>query len=214
MAESVVDVWLVEDNEAFRRSVARAVNRIEGLRCAGDFRSLEEALPKLEQGERPQVMLLDINLPGIDGIAGLAEIHRLSPDTKVIILTVFDDQDRVFRAICAGAAGYLLKTSSLESIGEAIHEVVAGGAPINPRIARRVLDVFARISPPAHDYGLTSREREILERVTQGASKKEIAAQLALSYHTVDSHLRSIYHKLHVNTRAGAVAKALKERLV
>jgi CheY-like chemotaxis protein len=113
--------------------------------------AIQQELARLESQPQPQAILLDINLPGMDGIEGLGEIHQRAPEIKVIILTVFDDQDRVFRAICAGASGYLLKTAPLEKIGEAIHEVIHGGAPINPRIARRMLDLFARISPPSRD---------------------------------------------------------------
>ena len=151
MSNKSIGVWLIEDNAAFRGSVARAIDRIEGVHCSGSFGAMEEALARLESQPQPQAILLDINLPGMDGIEGLGEIHQRAPEIKVIILTVFDDQDRVFRAICAGASGYLLKTAPLEKIGEATHEVIHGGAPINPRIARRMLDLFARISPPSRD---------------------------------------------------------------
>ncbi len=207
-------VWLVEDNETYRRSVSRAIGRMDDIICGGSSGSLEQALANVGQAPPPQVMLLDINLPGINGIDGLEPIHRLMPETKVVILTVFDDHERVFHAICAGASGYLLKSSPLEKIGDAIREVMAGGAPINARIARRVLDLFSRLNAAENDYRLTAREKEILGLIVKGCTKKEIATQMSLSYHTVDSHLRSIYEKLHVNTRAGVVAKALRERLV
>jgi len=129
------------------------------------------------------------------------------------MLTVFDDHDKIFKAICAGASGYLLKTSPVEKIIESIREAQDGGAPMTPRVARSVLDMFSRSSPPHQDYGLTAREQKILELMTQGLIKKEIADQLTLSYHTVDTHLRNIYSKLHVHTRTGAVSKALKEKL-
>jgi len=126
---------------------------------------------------------------------------------------VFDDDDKIFKAICAGASGYLLKTSPVEKIVDSIHEVHNGGAPMTPRVAHSVLEMFGRLSTPRQDYNLTSRETKILELMTQGLIKKEIAERLDLSYHTVDTHLRNIYTKLHVHTRTAAVAKALKERL-
>ena len=131
------------------------------------------------------------------------------------MLTVFDDQDKVFQAICAGASGYLLKSADEEAIADAVHEVLRGGAPINPRVARMVLNMFASQTPaPRQDYGLSAREQEVLELTVRGLVKKEIAEQLTLSYHTVDHHLRSIYTKLQVHTRGGAVAKAVSERIL
>ena len=132
-----------------------------------------------------------------------------------IVLTVYDDHDKVFDALCAGASGYLLKNSAGERVGDAINEVLQGGAPMNPRVARMVLEVFTRqqLATRKTDYGLTPREKEVLEWMVKGMIKKEIADKLGLSYHTVNNQLRSIYQKLHVHTRGGAVAKALKERL-
>jgi DNA-binding NarL/FixJ family response regulator len=130
------------------------------------------------------------------------------------MLTVFDDQEKVFDAICAGASGYLLKTADEDAIANAVHDVLQGGAPINSRVARMILNMFAaQMAPPAQVYRLSLREREVLEMMVQGLIKKEIADRLNLSYHTVDNHLRSIYTKLKVHTRTGAVAKAVSERL-
>jgi len=146
-------------------------------------------------------------------IAAVRRIKSISPSSRVIMLTVIDSHERIFKAICAGASGYLLKTSPAEKIVEAVLEAHAGGAPMTTQVARSVLDMFARLATPHEDYGLTAREQRILELMTQGLIKKEIADQLSISYHTVDTHLRNIYTKLHVHTRTGAVAKALKERL-
>ena len=208
-----LSVWLVEDNHTFRKTVARVLNQSEGLECAHEFANAEEALSTLESGALPDVVLLDVVLPGIDGIETVKRIKSLSPATRVIMLTVFDDHDKIFKAICAGASGYLLKTSPVEKIIASIREVHAGGAPMTPQVARSVLEMFSRLSLPQNDYGLTAREQRILELMTQGLIKKEIADKLSLSYHTVDTHLRNIYTKLHVHTRTGAVSKALKERL-
>src|SRR6267378_2230529 len=212
-AEPAISVWLIEDNHTFRNTIARILNQVQGLGCTRDFSNSEDALEALAEGVVPDVALVDVELPGMNGIEAVRRIKSMSPATRIIMLTVFDDHDKIFKAICAGASGYLLKTSPVEKIVESVREVYAGGAPMTPRVARSVLDMFGRFMVPQHDYGLTSREQKILELMTQGLIKKEIADHLSLSYHTVDTHLRNIYAKLHVNTRGGAVAKALKERL-
>ena len=212
-AESIA-IWLIEDNATFRRAIMRALDHEDGFHCLGGFASCEDALAALAHRPAPQAVLLDVGLPGMSGIDGIALLRERAPQAVVIVLTVFEDEDKIFRAICAGASGYLLKTASVEEIVRAIRDALAGGAPMNGRIARRVLDMFARFAPTRGDYGLTARETQILEAMVHGKTKKEIAAQLDLSFHTVDSHLRNIYQKLEVNTRTGAVAKALKEKLV
>ena len=206
-------VWLVEDNHTFRNTIARVLSQVQHLECSRQFSDSESALAALEEGALADVILLDVELPGLNGIDAVRRIKSISPSTRVIMLTVFDDHDKIFKAICAGACGYLLKTSPVEKIIESIYEVQAGGAAMTPRVARSVLDMFARLSAPRQDYGLTAREQKILELMTEGLIKKEIADQLSLSYHTVDTHLRNIYTKLHVHTRTGAVSKALRERL-
>lgn len=207
-------VWLVEDNRTFRDTVARVLNRVAGLECPRQFSNSEDALAALKDGTVPDVLLLDVGLPGMDGIEGVLLMKSVSPATRVVMLTVFDDHDKIFKAVCAGASGYLLKTAPLEKIVESVHEAFSGGAPMTPQVARSVLDLFSRLGVPQRQgYGLTQREQQILELMTQGLIKKEIAVQLSLSYHTVDTHLRNIYAKLHVSTRTAAVAKALKEGL-
>lgn len=208
-------VWLVEDHADSRRVLARVLNRASTMQCPCTFASCEDALAALQTRPHPEVVLLDIGLPGMSGIEGIRHIKALSPTTHIIMLTVFDDQEKVFNAICAGASGYLLKTADEDAVTGAIQEVLQGGAPINPRVARLVLNTFAsRSAPPAQNYGLSDREREVLELMVQGLVKKEIADRLQLSYHTVDNHLRSIYSKLQVHTRGGAVAKAVSQHLV
>jgi DNA-binding NarL/FixJ family response regulator len=208
-----VSVWLVEDNHTFRNTVARVLDGVEGVECSRHFSNAEDALDAMAGGGVPDVILLDVELPGQDGIAAVQRIKSLSPSTRVVMLTVFDDHEKVFKAICAGASGYLLKTSPVDRIVESIHEALAGGAPMTPRVAGSVLQMFSKMARPRQDYGLTQREQSILELMTQGFIKKEIADRLSLSYHTVDTHLRNIYTKLHVHSRTGAVAKALNERL-
>jgi len=208
-------VWTIEDNESYRRAIARVVDAAEGLSCPAAFANCEDALATLgSTREPPAVVLLDVGLPGMSGLDAIPLLIAAAPGVRIIVLTVFDDDDKIFRAICAGATGYLLKMSPVEEITAAIREVVSGGSPMNARIARRVLEMFARLAPPPTNYGLTERERGVLELMTQGLIKKEIASKLSLSIHTVDTHIRNIYEKLHVHTRSGAVAKALKEKLV
>ncbi len=208
-------VWLIEDHADSRRVLARVLNRATTMECPFTAASCEEALAAMRTRPPPDVILLDVGLPGMSGIEGIPHLKAGAPQTHIIMLTVFDDQQKVFQAICAGASGYLLKTADEDAIAGAVQEVLQGGAPINPRIARLVLEMFAsRATPPAKDYGLSEREREVLEWMVKGLAKKEIADRLSLSYHTVDNHLRSIYSKLHVHTRSLAVAKAVSERLV
>jgi DNA-binding NarL/FixJ family response regulator len=214
-APAPISVWLIEDHADFRKMVAWQINQIADLRCTDSFSTCEEALSALPKGPVPQVILCDVGLPGMGGIAGISAIKALSPSSHIIMLTVHDDPHKVFGAICAGASGYLLKDASEETLTAAIYEVLQGGAPMNPRVARLVLERFARENTaPRDDYGLSGREREVLELMVQGLIKKEIAARMGVSHHTVNNHLRSIYEKLHVHTRGGAVAKAIHERLL
>ncbi len=209
-----IAVWLVEDHEDARRAVMRAINRAPDLACPCAFASCEEALDSLRRQTPPQVILLDVRLPGMSGIEAIHRIKEAAPDVHVLMLTVYDDHEKVFRAICAGASGYLLKSDDQDAIIAAIKNVIQGGAPMNPRVAKLVLNMFAKMATPQKaEYGLSEREREILELMVNGLIKKEIADRLGLSYHTVDNHLRNIYTKLHVHTRTGAVAKALSEHL-
>jgi DNA-binding NarL/FixJ family response regulator len=212
-----ISVWLIEDSTAYRTTMARAIGRMKGLSCPRDFSSFERAEKALAGPGGPDVLLLDVGLPGLDGIRALDRIRVLSPETKVLILTVFDDPNKIFAAICAGASGYLLKTASIAEIAEAIRQAQEGGAPMHPKVARRVLDRFSILagrSQTSADYKLSDREREILNCLVNGTTKKEIASELGVSVHTVTTHLRRIYDKLHVTKNAAAVAKALRERLV
>jgi DNA-binding NarL/FixJ family response regulator len=207
-------LWLVEDNQIFRETISHLLNTTEGFRCEKTFATVEAALSALADDPEPDVVLMDIGLPGMSGIEGVKHVRSISPSAQVIILTIHEENENVFEAICAGASGYLLKSSPPEKIIEGIHEVVQGGAPINAQIARKVLDMFSSLSSPKGEYGVTKREKDILRLLIDGLSKKQIADQIFLSYHTIDTHLKNIYTKLHVHTRSGAVAKVLKERLI
>ena len=208
-------IWAVEDNAAYRNALTFVFKKAEGMELQ-TFSNAEDALAELKSAAAPDALLLDVQLPGMDGISAIAHFKTAAPAVCIVMLTVFEDPDKVFRALCAGASGYLLKTLPAERIVEAIREAVAGGAPMSPGVARAVLGRFVELAAPGRssDYALSDREREVLELMTQGLIKKEIADRLGLSFHTVNAHLRNIYTKLHVGTRGAAVAKALKERLV
>lgn len=208
------DIWVVEDSPIFRETVVEMIERTGYLRCTGSFPDCESALREVTAGRLPTCVMMDIALPGIDGIEGVRRFRARAPSVPVIMLTVHQSADRIFEAICAGASGYLLKSTEREGILRAIDQLLAGGAPIDAQIARRVLDMFTRLAGRPGDYGLTNREREILQLLVDGLTKQAIAERLALSPHTIDGHVRNIYAKLHVTNRAGAVARAVKERLV
>lgn len=206
-------IWIVEDNEFYRKTIEELVNQAGRFECSRSFNSCETALSALHDEVPPDVILLDIGLPGMSGIEGIGRMKSITPSALIIILSVHDDDDNVFKALSAGASGYLLKNSTKERIIESIDEVLQGGAPMNAQIARKVLAMFTRIANPGADYHLTGREREVLHLLIDGQTKSKIAEKLFLSYHTVDNHIRNIYSKLHVHSRPAVVAKALKERL-
>jgi DNA-binding NarL/FixJ family response regulator len=207
------EIWVVEDNAFFKKCLIELINSETDLVCNQSFNSCEKTLQQLELGIHPSIILLDIGLPGMSGLEGIQKFKQLAPSTQIIIITVHEDSDSIFQAICAGAAGYLLKISPGEKIIEAIHDVQKGGSPINAQIARKVLTAFAASNTPSPDYDLTDREREILLQMINGLTKKEIGIKLSLSHHTIDTHIRKIYERLHVNKRSSAVAKALKQRI-
>jgi len=207
-----IDIWLVEDNSRYRKSLAAVISGAPGMVCTHAFPSCEEALEVMKD-EVPDIILLDIGLPGMSGIKGIRQFRDLAPGIHIVILTIYDDNDTVFDALCEGASGYLLKDSTQEEIVSSIREVLAGGAPLNMRIAHKVLQFFARSKPRRPDYGLTERELEILQYIVSGNTKQEIADKLFLSFHTVNTHIKNIYKKLHVSTKAAAVSKVFKENL-
>jgi DNA-binding NarL/FixJ family response regulator len=162
----------------------------------------------------PDVVLMDIVLRGMDGIEGASHVKAIAPSVDVVILTNYADDEKVFEALCSGASGYVLKTSSSNEITEAVQQVMDGGAPMTPQIARKVLAMFSRLKTPAGDYSLTDRETAILKLLVEGDTAKMIAGKLFVSYLTVRTHLKNIYSKLHVHSRGGAVAKVLRENLI
>jgi DNA-binding NarL/FixJ family response regulator len=207
-------VWVVEDEATFRKALVRVLSHTKGIECDRSFESCEDALKVLEVESAPDIILMDIVLPGMDGTEGTSRIKSLVPAIDIMILTNYDDDDKIFRALCAGASGYLLKTADPSQVKAAIEEVGGGGAPMNGVIARRVLDMFSQLVLRKGEYGLTDREKDILRLLVDGLTKGKIAEKLFLSHFTVVTHLKNIYSKLHVHTQGGVIAKALKERLV
>jgi DNA-binding NarL/FixJ family response regulator len=209
-----ISAWIVEDDPHYRTSIEKLFAVVQDIELTGAFASCEAALDAAPDTDAPEVVLLDIELPGMSGIEGIGRLKGLSPTSHIVMLTVHEDNDKIFEAICAGASGYLLKPSTGPQIVQAVRAVREGGAAINPQIASKVLGMFADLAVPKGDYDLTDREREVLEELVAGKTTKRIARELSISYHTVDMHIRNIYTKLHVHSRSGAVAKALKERLL
>jgi len=210
----MINIWIVEDNIEMSKIYETIINSSDEMICTFKFSTFEEFYKALAINTQPDIVLLDIGLPGISGIKGLPLIKTNYPKVKVIIQTVFEDNEKIFQAICAGASGYLLKRTLPNKIIENIKEVMDGGAPINSQIAKKVLEMFSNYVVPQSDYKLTNREKEILSMVVNGDSVKSIAKDLNLSFFTVGTHIKNIYSKLQVNTRSAVVAKTLKERLI
>ena len=207
-------VWIIEDNISYSHIIRSTINQSEWCKCEHEFTNVADALKYLSKENYPDIILTDINLPGMNGIDGIKAIKSIIKEIEIIVLTVFDDNERIFDAICNGANGYLLKNSSPEEILEAIQIVVDGGSSINAGLARKVFSIFSAIKQTENTYGLTKRETEILNYLVDGKTVNEIAKITFTSPQTVQTHVKNIYHKVHVNTRGGLVSKALKEGLV
>lgn len=209
--QNELQVIIVEDHSSYREGLRQLLLASNGFCCVGAFGSLEAALKKLPEAD---VVLLDINLPGKSGIEGIPLIKSVSNKMKIIMLTVFDSDDNIFNAILAGADGYILKKTAPARILTSIEEVIEGGTPMTPYVARRVIEHFKQLTPHSEaEYDLTSREREILAELVNGFDNKQIADNLFISYETVRNHVKHIYEKLHVSSRSQAVLKAIHEGL-
>ena len=213
VSTTTTDVVIVEDQREIREGLAALIDGTPGFRCVGRYGSMEEALKGIS--EAPHVALLDIGLPGMSGIEGVRRLRQRYPSLAVLMITVYDDDERIFEAICAGAVGYLLKKTPPARLLESIAEVVRGGAPMSPEVARRVIQIFREIRPPAQaDYELTPHETRLLALLVDGHNYKAAAAELKVSVNTIAFHMRSIYSKLEVHSKSEAVSKALRHGLV
>jgi DNA-binding NarL/FixJ family response regulator len=210
--QGLTSVAVVEDNVGLRRSLVRLVSRAPGFRCVGSWVDGESALRELPYA-LPDVVLMDINLPGMSGIECTAALKKQCPQTQVIMVTVYEDTESIFRALKAGACGYLLKRASTQEILGAINDVRQGGAPMTSEIARKVVAAFQEpAGDPATTATLSAREQEILELLSQGFVNKEIASRLDISYQTVKVHMKHIYEKLHVRSRTEALIKFMGDK--
>ena len=214
--DNITTVWIIEDHELYRESLATLIDKTEGFLCTAAFCSCEDAIAKLSEYAKPDVMLVDIRLGEhrMSGIEGVARMRGMQPDTPFIMVTEVGERELVFEAICAGASGYLHKSSPRLDVIESIERVLLGGAIIDVPIARRVLNMFANPVLRETRHGLTERGKEILSLMIEGLTKREIADRLFLSRHTIDGHIRKIYTTLEVHNKSGAIAKALKEHLL
>ena len=210
----MIDVALIEDEPTIREGLASLIHGTPGYWITGKYPSIETALPQID-GCLPDVVLIDIGLPGISGIEGIRRLKATHANLPLMVLTVYDDDQRIFEALCAGACGYLLKKTPPAKLLESINEVVNGGAPMSPEVARRVVAIFRTFQPPERaDYHLTPHELRMLRLLAEGHTYKTLPAKLDVTVHTVWFHLRHVYEKLQVHSKSEAVAKAIRTRLV
>ena len=214
-ADHVIRVAIIEDSREVREGLAALINGTRGFSCSSSYYSMEAALAGISLQKQPDVILTDIGLPGMSGIDGIEILRERYPQVPIVALTVYDNDEKVFNALCAGASGYLLKTTPPARLLESIREVINGGAPMSPEVARRVVRLFREFRPPeTADYRLTPQETELLKLLIEGHHKKTAAREMGISTNTVSFHLKNIYSKLQVHSKTEAVAKALRERLV
>lgn len=207
----IYEIAIVEDKVSIREMYRAFLDAQEQFNCKSAFDTVEELLDNMRHGFRPDVILMDIDLPGMSGIDGMKLIKRQYPDTEIMMLTIYHDSHKIFDSLCAGASGYLLKHSTPDELKEAVDLLLKGGAPMSPQIARKVITHFS--SPkvnPDPDHNLTSRELEIIQGLVDGLSYKLIADRMDISIDTVRAHIRNIYKKLHVNSKAEVIAKSLR----
>ena len=209
-----IRVAIIEDERDLREGLRSLINFTPNFKCVGDYRSMEDALRHIYLFQ-PDLVLTDIGLPNMNGIEGTRILREKYPDLPIIVLTVHDENDKIFQAICAGANGYLLKNTQPTSIIAAINDVLNGGSPMSPSVATRVVNLFRQFAPPEKsDVYLTEQERKILKMLTDGHHYKTVAFELNISNSTVSFHITNIYQKLQVHSKSEAVAKALREGLV
>lgn len=214
MEANTIKVAIIEDRREIRDGLAMLISGTEGFKCTGSYRSMEDALTRIG-AELPNVALCDIGLPGMSGIEGMRILKERFPHLLLLMLTVYDDDERIFDALCAGACGYLLKKTPPVKLLEGLRDAVDGGSPMSPEVARRVIALFRDIRPPERaDYELTPHETRLLKLLVEGHNYKTAALELNVSINTISFHMRHIYEKLQVHSKSEAVAKALRDRLV
>ncbi len=205
----MISIGIVEDDSDVRDGICAYLNAQPDISCILDSESVERFLHHLEKDHIPDIILMDIGLPGMSGISGIKLIKEKYPEVDIIMLTVHNDPQRIFQSLCAGASGYLLKTTPFAGIKKAIEELYSGGAPMSPQIARKVIDFFHPAEGPKNESALTEKEKEVVLGLVDGLSYKMIANQLSISIETVRSHIKNIYTKLHVHCKADVIRKSL-----
>ncbi|MFL6466470.1 MAG: response regulator [Pyrinomonadaceae bacterium] len=209
-----IEAMIVEDQRDLREGLATLVNFTPGFKCIGAFRTMEECIARIKH-EKPDVILSDIGLPGMSGIEGIKIIKEMYPELVVLVLTVYDDNEKIFDALCAGASGYLLKQTEPAELLRSVREAVAGGAPMSPEVAARVIKLFREVRPPEKvDYDLTPHELRLLKLLVNGYNYVTASQELKISYNTIKFHVRNIYDKLQVHSKSEAVAIAMRDRLI
>jgi DNA-binding NarL/FixJ family response regulator len=212
--EQTIKILIVEDQRDLREGLQMLVNFTPGFKCVGAFRTMEAALARVRH-ELPDVVLTDIGLPGMDGIEGTRRLKEEFPDLLVLVLTVYNDNEKIFDALCAGACGYLLKQTEPSELMRSLREAVTGGAPMSPEVASRVIKIFREIRPPEKaDYNLTPHETRLLKLLVEGYNYVAAAEKLGISYNTLKFHVRNIYDKLQVHSQSEAAVVAIRDRLV
>ena len=210
----LIKVALSEDRRVVRDAVAALIEGTEGFRCTGSFRTMEQALAEIGR-DLPDVVLSDIGLPGMSGIQGVGILKERYPAMLLLILSVYEDDERIFDALCAGACGYLLKQTEPSELLKSLREAVTGGAPMSPEVANKVIKLFREVRPPEKaDYNLTPHEIRLLKMLTEGYNYVSAAEKLGISYNTLKFHVRNIYDKLQVHSQSEALAIAVRDRLV
>jgi len=209
-----IRVAIVEDDRRTREGLRALIEGSAGFQCVAAWPSIEEALGAIRSAA-PHVTLLDLGLPGMSGIEGIRPLHERYPETAIVVLTVYEDDQRVFDALCAGAGGYLLKNTPPVRLLDSLREAVNGGAPMSSEIARRLIDLFRRFRPPERaPHNLTPHELRLLRLLVEGYSYKSAAAELGVTVNTIAFHVQNIYGKLQVHSKSAAVARALREHLL
>jgi Response regulator containing a CheY-like receiver domain and an HTH DNA-binding domain len=213
--DKIIRAAIIEDQRELREGLATLINFTKGFKCTGAYRTMEEALARIRH-DMPDFVLCDIGLPGMSGIEGIRKLKEAHPALTILVLSVYDDDERIFDALCAGACGYLLKRTPPAKLMENIREAIDGGAPMSPEVAARVVKFFreTRSFQARHEYNLTPHETRLLKLLVEGYNYTTAARELGVSYNTVNFHMKHIYEKLQVHSKAEAVAKALQQRIV
>ena len=208
--EKPIRLILIEDHADFRESVSMVLEKRGGYHCVGGFSTMEDALEAIQGGLVADLVLSDLGLPGMSGIEGIRQVRVLLPEARVLVLTAFTDKTKVFAALEAGAHGYLVKAGSALRLMETLEEVLAGGTPLDPKIAGMILQTFRKLSPIPEAESLSGRECEVLQLAAKGLTRQEIADHLTLSQHSVTEYIKRSFDKLHVRNLPAAVSEAIR----